>query len=102
MNQTMMSVSQQQEAFLEEETIDLRHYWRVLMRFKWGILSLGVLSAIVSALVLINADDIYESSATLLIESNRPNITSIEEIYGIESQTREYFSTQFELLKNTL
>ena len=83
MNQTMMSVSQQQEGFLDEETIDLRHYWRVLMRFKWGILGLGLFSAIITALVMIKADDIYESTATLLIESNRPNITSIEEIYGI-------------------
>lgn len=87
------------EDFFEEESIDLRHYWRVLMRFKWGILGLGILSAVLTALVLINMDDIYESSATLLIESDQPNITSIEQIYGIEAQSREYFNTQFELLR---
>jgi succinoglycan biosynthesis transport protein ExoP len=89
-----------QEDFFEEESIDLRHYWRVLMRFKWGILGLGLLSAIITALVLINADDIYESSATLMIESTSQNIASIEELYGIETQSREYFNTQFELLRN--
>ena len=100
MNQNQMAAYQQEESFLDEETIDLRHYWRVLMRHKWGILGLGFLSAVVTALVIINADDIYESSATLLIESSKPNITSIEEIYGIEAQSREYFNTQFELLRN--
>lgn len=92
--------SSQQEDFFDEETIDLRHYWRVLMRFKWGIAGLGLLSAVTTALVMINADNIYQSSATLLIESNKPNITSIEDIYGIDTQSREYFGTQFELLKN--
>ncbi|MAM69591.1 MAG: hypothetical protein CMP91_00415 [Gammaproteobacteria bacterium] len=85
--------------FFEEESIDLRHYWRVLMRFKWGILGLGIFSAVLTALILIRMDDIYESTATLLIESDQPNITSIEQIYGIESQSREYFNTQFELLR---
>ena len=100
MNQNPSAIFQQEESFLEEETIDLRHYWRVLMRYKWGILGLGLLTSIITALVLINADDIYESSATLLIESNKPNITSIEEMYGIDSASREYFNTQFELLRN--
>ena len=26
----------------QEDAIDLRHYWRVLMRFKWGILGLAI------------------------------------------------------------
>lgn len=86
--------------FVDEETIDLLHYWRVLMRFKWGIAGLGLLFAIVTALMVINEDNIYESSATLLIEANKPSITSIEDIYGIDARSREYFSTQFELLKN--
>lgn len=99
MNQQFPNTNSQND-FIEEETIDLRHYWRVLMRFKWGIAGLGILFAIVTALVVVNADNIYESSATLLIESNKPSITSIEDIYGIDAQSREYFSTQFELLKN--
>lgn len=99
MNQQFQNTHSQND-FIDEDSIDLRHYWRVLMRFKWGIAGLGLLSAIVTALIVINADNIYESSATLLIESNQPSITSIEDIYGIDAQSREYFSTQFELLKN--
>ena len=93
------SAQNYRDDFFEEETIDLRHYWRVLMRFKWGILGLGLLSALLTALVLFNTDDIYEASTTLLIESDNPNITSIEQIYGIEAQSREYYNTQFELLR---
>lgn len=102
MNRNPAAMPQQEDYFLEEETIDLRHYWRVLMRFKWGILGLGFLTALVTALVLITKDDIYEATATLLIESNQPNITTIEQLYGIEAQSREYYNTQFELLRNRL
>lgn len=95
-----MQPEPQSNDLFEEDSIDLRHYWRVLMRFKWGILGLGLLSAIVTALTLMNSDDIYQSKATLLIESTKQSVTSLEELYGIETQSREYYSTQFELLKN--
>ncbi len=90
----------QQDALMDEDSIDLRHYWRVLLRFKWGILGLGLLSGVVTALVMLQAEDIFESRATLLFESNQPKIATIEDLYGMESQSREYYSTQFELLKN--
>lgn len=81
------------------DVIDLRHHFRTLLRFRYGILSLGLLCGTVALLLMLRANSVYQSSATLLIESNRPNITSIRDIYGLENQTREYFSTQFELLK---
>ena len=64
MQNQQFSPSQFQEDFSEEETIDLRHYWRVLMRFKWGILGLGILSAVITALVLMQTKNVYQSSKT--------------------------------------
>lgn len=90
----------QQDPLMDEDSIDLRHYWRVLMRFKWGIAGLGLLSGIVTALVMLQAEDVYEARATLLFESNQPRIATIEDLYGMQTQSREYYSTQFELLKN--
>lgn len=101
----MNQLSQQamdQDVFLEEETIDLRHYWRVLLRFKWDIMALAVVVSIVTALVVVNMDDIYESTASLMIESRQAQITSIEEIYGLDPQRSEYYSTQYEILRSRL
>lgn len=81
------------------DVIDLRHHGRALLRFRYGILGIGALFAVVSALLMFRSDDIYRSSATLMIESRQPTLPAIEEIYGLEAQTREYYSTQFELLK---
>ena len=90
----------EQDLFFEEETIDLRHYWRVLMRFKWDIIGLAFIVSVVTALVVINMDDIYQSTASLMIESRQAQITSIEEIYGLDPQQSEYYSTQHEILRS--
>ena len=90
---------QEPESSRDEATIDLRQYWQVLMRFKAGIVGLGLLAAIVALLVAMGMTNIYQSTATLMIEQNQRNIVSIEEVYGIDSPSREYFSTQSELLK---
>ena len=81
--QRVNSASSQQgaaaaEPFFAEETIDLRHYWRVLMRFKWDIIGLGFVTTLVTGLVVIGFADIYQSTATLMIESREAQITSIE------------------------
>ena len=90
----------EQEVFLEEDSIDLRHYWRVLMRFKWDIIGLAFVVSIVTALVVVNMEDIYRSTASLMIESRQAQITSIEEIYGLDPQQSEYYSTQYEILRS--
>jgi len=84
----------------EEEAIDLRQYWRIIMDFKYGILGLGIAFAIITALVMMQAEDTYSAAATLLIERSRNNIVSIEELYGINTQSYEYVTTQTELLRS--
>ena len=85
---------------LDDDFIDLRVIWRVLNRYKAGIAGLGILSAIVTGLVVSDMPNIYQSTATLMIEQNRRNLVSIEEVYGIDAASREYFSTQAELLQS--
>ncbi len=85
---------------LQLEEIDLRQYFAILRRHKWGIVGLGFLSALLAALVVMSMTPVYKSTATLLIEANEANVVSIEEVYGIESANKEYYQTQFEILKS--
>lgn len=43
---------------------------------------------------------IYESTATLLIEPEQKNMASVDEMYGFDTTKREYYSTQFAILKS--
>ena len=82
------------------DMVDLRHYWRVLMQRKWSIASLCLVFALLTALVLFSMQSVYRATNTLLIESQQANVLSIEDVYGIDSGNKEYYLTQFEILKS--
>ncbi len=86
--------------FGDELNIDFRHYLRIIRKNRMLII---VLTSIVTAIAAYNAytaTPIFKSTATLLIESQKANVVSIEEIYGFDGQNAEYYLTQFELLKS--
>ena len=86
--------------FGDELNIDFRHYIRILRKHRWSIIGLTSLIILLSAFYVYTATPIYKSTATLLIESKKANVVSIEEIYGFDGANAEYYQTQFELLKS--
>lgn len=84
----------------EEEAIDLTQYWRVIMQFKWRIISLAIFITVLVGLVVMSITPRYIATAKLLIESNEAKVLSIQEIYGIDASTKEYFLTQHEILRS--
>jgi len=89
-----------QEAELWEEDIDLRHYWNVINRKKWPIISLASVVSIIALLVVYAMTPIYQATTTILIESRGANVVSIEEIYGLDTRAQLYYETQFEILNS--
>lgn len=83
-----------------EDVIDIRHYWRVLMRHRWNIVGFSAVITLLAILIAWSITPTYRATATLLIEANQAKVVSIEEVYGINTQTDEYFLTQFEILKS--
>ncbi len=88
------------DSLFEDDIIDLRQYLNVLNRYKWGIVGLALTLSLLVGLITFSLTPIYVAQATLLIESSDADIVSIEEVYGLESASDEYFQTQFEILKS--
>lgn len=88
------------EQLFDDDIIDLRQYFRVLNRYKWGIIGLAIAMSVLVGLVTFSMTPIYSAQSTLLIESSDADVVSIEEVYGLESASDEYFQTQFEILKS--
>jgi capsular exopolysaccharide synthesis family protein len=86
--------------FLQEDEIDLTRYWRILMQRKWAILGLAFTLSLVATLVVFAMKPVYSASTTILIESQQAKAVSIEEVYGLNTGAKEYFLTQFEILKS--
>ncbi|MDO6681343.1 MULTISPECIES: polysaccharide biosynthesis tyrosine autokinase [unclassified Oceanobacter] len=82
------------------EVIDLMHYWHVFRRHLTKIIALSVVATVIAALVVMSMTPVYRATTTLLIEAEEAKILSIEEVYGLNGQSSEYFQTQFEILKS--
>ena len=94
------SVGQIEAKLLENETIDLGQYLNVVMQFKWRIISLSVFITILVALIVMSITPRYIATAKLLIESNEAKVLSIQEVYGLDASRKEYFQTQYEILRS--
>jgi len=83
-----------------EVVIDLREYWNVIRRHKKSIVAMPLIAMILATLVVFSMKPVYQSTATLLIETEVKKIVSIEEVYSGGQQSRKYLNTQFEVIKS--
>jgi len=85
----------------ELESLDIVRYWRAIMRNKWRILALAALVGLIATLYAYSLPPVYRSSATLLVEGSRPKGITMEELYvAYSGTTRDYYLTQFEIIKS--
>lgn len=84
----------------QDDEIDLREYWRIVSRRKWGILGLAVVVSVAAAMVALSITPIYRATATLLIESKQAKVLSMQQVYDVDSTQRDYIQTQFEVVKS--
>ena len=82
------------------ELIDLGHYLGIIKRYSLRILLLAIAFTVLVAILVMKMTPLYTSSTTLLIEAEKANVVSIEEVYGIDTKSKDYMATQFEVLKS--
>ncbi|HGP5030076.1 TPA: Wzz/FepE/Etk N-terminal domain-containing protein, partial [Vibrio cholerae O1] len=86
--------------FTQEEVIDIRQYFNVLLNYKWRILLFSVMVTAITLLFVLSMRSEYTARATILIESTQAKAVSIEEVYGLDTKSQEYYLTQIEILKS--
>ena len=80
---------------------DVVRYLRTLNRYKWGILMVVVAVGMLAAMYAASMRPIYRSSATVMVEIGKPKVVSNAELYeSFVGSTRDYFLTQFEVIKS--
>ena len=84
----------------EDELLDVRQLWRTVRQNWRGILGLCVVVSLLATLWVMRIPPVYRASTTIMIESQEAKTVSIEEVYGLPPGIREYFLTQFEIIKN--
>jgi len=85
----------------EPATLDLVRYWRAVNRNKLRIAALLAAVALLATQFAFSLKPVYRSTATMLIEQTRQKVVSNDELFAaISGSTRDYFMTQFEILKS--
>ncbi|WP_376697510.1 GumC family protein [Wenzhouxiangella sp. EGI_FJ10305] len=87
----------------DDETIDLREYWRVLVKRKWtviGVVIIVVTAALLSSLLMVPE---YRSTARIEVNPESSRILNYQDFAPEESgwnATAVFYSTQFQLIKS--
>ncbi len=86
----------------DEDKIDLSAYWHTFDKYKWRIFGLTLVIALLTTVWAASLPRIYRSTALLLIEIDKANVISIEEVSGGTSPYRShrYYETQLKILKS--
>lgn len=74
-------------------------YLRILLRHRYSILGLVLLFALLGGLRAAMETPIFRSTATLLIDREAARYVQVQEVYGAQAQSFEYFQTQYEILR---
>ncbi|ROV56759.1 polysaccharide biosynthesis tyrosine autokinase [Vibrio ponticus] len=84
----------------KEKIIDIGYYFHLVKKRWLSVLLFSVFCTITSIFAAMSIKPTYKATATLLIESSQKNAISIEEVVGIDTSAKEYYLTQFEILKS--
>ena len=83
-----------------EDLIDLERYLSILSSAKWKILSFSFVVTIFTIMITLTLPNRYVATSKLLIEAEQAKAVSFQEIYGLDSNKKEYYLTQFEVIKS--
>ena len=82
------------------DQLDLQHYLRILRKHKLPITLFTAAITALAAYYAYTATPEYSSTSTLLIESQGTNVPTIEELVSGDTESQDYYQTQFELLRS--
>jgi capsular exopolysaccharide synthesis family protein len=83
-----------------KKKLDFRFYWSSLLKNKWLILLFTALMTALAVAYSLMAVPVYAAKATLLLESQKANIISIEDLVSTEQESLDYYGTQYAILKS--
>ncbi|KHA59177.1 ATPase [Vibrio variabilis] len=83
-----------------EQLIDIGYYVHLIKSRWFSISFFALLCTALAVMVVLSITPTYKATATLLIESSTAKAVSIEEVIGIDTKAREYYLTQYEILKS--
>ncbi|MCP4400579.1 MAG: polysaccharide biosynthesis tyrosine autokinase [bacterium] len=84
----------------QDDSIDVRALWRVLKKWRWLIITLPCICAVIGMLISFQLPPVYQATARILIEKGSSNILSFQEVFEVNSADKDYYQTQLNILQS--
>ncbi len=83
----------------EQSTLSLLDYWRIVRRYKWSILALGMIAGVVGTFHALSVTSIYQAHTRLWVIVNQPNISVVQQFEAAPLYWL-YFQTQSDIIQS--
>jgi capsular exopolysaccharide synthesis family protein len=83
----------------EQSRMSLLDYWRIVRRYKWSILAMGMIAGVIGTFQALSATSIYRAHARLWVIVNQPNISVVRQFEAAPLYWL-YFQTQSEIIRS--
>lgn len=90
------------EAGQQEESVNLRQYWHVILERRWLVLTTFVSVFILCLIYLYKAPRIYEATTRLQIDRESEGLLYIKDAFAAESRELDYLQTQYKNLTSRM
>ncbi|MGQ0590679.1 MAG: GumC family protein [Sphingosinicella sp.] len=78
----------------------IRHYWRVLLKRRWVILAVVIISALIGLTSAMLSQRLYSATVTVEIARQADRIINVEEVQPRPGADQEFYQTQYALLRS--
>lgn len=85
---------------LEEEELHLRDYWKIILKYRWFVLSCFVIVSALGIIWTFMQRPIYRATSTIWIEKEAPKVVSFQEVLSVDTSTTDYYQTQYQILQS--
>lgn len=83
-----------------EEEVSFKDYLRVILKRKWTVFNFFIILVTIVAIGSFKMKPVYEATTRLLIEKEKSNNMSFQEIVGVETSQEDYYQTQYKIIKS--
>ena len=92
-------------SLIDDDSIHLRDYWRVLLRYRRLILAVFGFCVISTAVVTFTMRPVYTATSSVEIERQSPKVAPVHEVQSTDPATdvwdqHDYYQTQYEILRS--
>ncbi len=96
-------MNDESQAEVQEAQIDLRDYWKVVLKRRWTVIAFFVIAVTLVTIFTLRQTKIYEAHASVIIEPYAPQVLgNVREVYNLGAgsywSNKEYYETQYNVI----